>query len=238
MTERICGTCSLCCKLPYVAAGPGSPRTICSMSPFWPFSDLARFRLESEMRTITDMGDLLTNQPFLASSPQIAATRLQRPKCFAYRPAQALTPPIFFMKRFRLLCGLLRAATNRSALDHLLTVFRSTPPPVVHRIMPANGVASYMLVSTQEKRHAFERELRCSIECWFKSKDLRASNKRFGRARANRKAARCPSGNQMRPIARFDGRNCQRGWYERSNGCFGLFLTGGNVLVVGITYWF
>jgi hypothetical protein len=43
-----------------------------------------------------------------------------------------------------------------------------------------------MLVSTQEKRHAFERELRCSIECWFKSKGLRASNRRFGRARANR----------------------------------------------------
>ena len=30
-----------------------------------------------------------------------------------------------------------------------------------------------MLVSTREKRHAFERELRCSIECWFKSKGLR-----------------------------------------------------------------
>src|SRR5260370_40671365 len=72
-----------------------------------------------------------------------------------------------------------------------------------------SGVASYMLVSTQEERHGFERELRCSIECWLKSKDLRPSNKRFGRVRANRKTARCPSGDQMRPIARFDGRYCQ-----------------------------
>ena len=51
----------------------------------------------------------------------------------------------------------------------------------------------------------------CSIECWFKSKGLRVSSRRFGRACANRKTAWCPSGNQVRPIARFDGRNCRSG---------------------------
>ena len=61
---------------------------------------------------------------------------------------------------------------------------------------------------------------RVGIECWFK---LRVG-KRFGRARANRKTAWRPSGNQVRPIARFDGRNCRSGRCKRSFGCFGLRL--------------
>jgi hypothetical protein len=58
-----------------------------------------------------DIANLLEKRPFLASSPQIAATRLRRPKCFAYRLAHALIPPASFINAFSRVSGCLcRAA--------------------------------------------------------------------------------------------------------------------------------
>jgi hypothetical protein len=41
-------------------------------------------RLRSEIRPTADIRDSLGKRPFLAGSPQIAATRLLWPKCVAY----------------------------------------------------------------------------------------------------------------------------------------------------------
>ena len=55
-----------------------------------------------------DIADLLGKRPFLASSPQIAATRLFWPSCFAYKLAHALTPPAFFINVFSRISDSLR----------------------------------------------------------------------------------------------------------------------------------
>ena len=86
-----------------------------------------------------DIADLLGKRPFLASSPQIAATRLFRPSCFAYKLAHALTPPDSFINVRSPLSRAFERATYRNALDHLLTILMSTVLPHVHRITAVKG---------------------------------------------------------------------------------------------------
>src|SRR6266478_231469 len=64
-----------------------------------------------------------------------------RPKYFAYRSAQALTPPLFFINVVSGWRGFLTRATYRRALDHLLIVLLSALPSHVQRMTTASGSA-------------------------------------------------------------------------------------------------
>jgi len=79
-----------------------------------------------------------------------------RPKYFAYRSAQALTPPLFFINVVSRWRGFLTRATYRSALDHLLIVLWSSLCSHVERMITANGSA---LVSTRRPANLYARRM-------------------------------------------------------------------------------
>jgi hypothetical protein len=97
------------------------------MSALPPKADIAGCDQDVRFVPLADIADLLEKWAlFLASSPQIAATRLFRPSCFAYRRAHPLTPPDSFINVRSRISGSLERATYRNARAHLLITLVST----------------------------------------------------------------------------------------------------------------
>src|SRR5258708_3520995 len=69
------------------------------------------------------------------------------PNCSAYKAAQPLSPPLFFMNGMRRTRGFLDRAAYRRARLHLLMVLRSNFFSQVQRMTTANGSAFISIIS-------------------------------------------------------------------------------------------